>query len=81
METGITGDFSLVKAWKADEKGNLLFRKSARNFNQDIGTAGKICIAEVEEIVPIGCLDPDSIHLPSVFVDRIVKVEDTTKKI
>ena len=76
LEESIKGDFSLVKAWKADEKGNLIFRKTARNFNPDCAMAGNICIAEVEEIVPSGSLDPDSIHLPDVFVDRIVLVED-----
>ena len=81
MEEGITGDFALIRGLKADEQGNVQFRKSARNFNQDVATAGKICIAEVDEIVPVGSLDPDCIHLPSVYVDRIVKVEDPTKKI
>jgi 3-oxoacid CoA-transferase subunit A len=71
----------LVKAWRADENGNLQFRKSARNFNADAATAGKICIAEVEEIVPVGELDPDNIHIPAVYVDRLVKVEDETKRI
>ena len=59
LEKSLTGDFALVKAWKADEKGNLVFRKSARNFNPDCAMAGKICIAEVEEIVPVGSIDPD----------------------
>lgn len=59
IERSIVGDFAFVKAWKADEKGNLVFRKSARNFNPDVAMAGKICIAEVEEIVPIGSIDPD----------------------
>lgn len=73
MEMGITGDFSLVKAWKADTMGNLVYRKTARNFNPMAATAGKICIAEVEEIVPAGSLDPDSIHTPAVYVKRLVK--------
>lgn len=81
LEESIVGDFALVKAWRADENGNLQFRKSARNFNQDVATAGKICIAEVEEIVPVGTLDPDNIHLPEVYVDRIVLTEDKTKRI
>lgn len=68
LEESITGDFALIKAWKADEKGNVVFRKSARNFNPDVATAGKICIVEVEEIVPKGFLDPDAIHLPDVYV-------------
>ena len=59
LEKSITGDFALIKGWKADEKGNVVFRKSARNFNPDVATAGKVCIVEVEEIVPSGTLDPD----------------------
>jgi 3-oxoacid CoA-transferase len=81
LERAIIGDFALVKAKKADEMGNLVFNKSARNFNADAATAGKICIAEVEEIVPTGSIDPDNIHLPAVYVDRIVLAEDKTKKI
>lgn len=81
LETSITGDFSLIKAWKADEKGNVVFRKAARNFNPDCATAGKICIVEVEEIVPAGSLDPDQIHLPDVYVQRIVKGEKYEKRI
>ena len=73
MERGLTADLSLVKAWKADEEGNLVFRKTARNFNPMMATAGKVTVAEVEEIVPIGGLDPDQIHTPGIFVDRIVK--------
>jgi 3-oxoacid CoA-transferase subunit A len=73
MERGIKGDFSLVKAWKADKLGNLVFRKTARNFNPMVATAGKICIAEVEEIVEPGELDPDNIHTPAVYVHRLVK--------
>ena len=81
MEESITGDYSLIKGWRADEKGNIQFRKSARHFNPDISPAGKICIAEVEEIVPNGHLDPDQIHLPSIYVQRIVVSEDKRKKI
>jgi 3-oxoacid CoA-transferase len=81
LENSITGDFSLIRAWRADEYGNIQFRKSARNFNQDVATAGKICIAEVEEIVPVGTIDPDDVHLPAVYVNRIVKAEDMTKRI
>lgn len=73
LEKSIVGDFSIVKGWKADEKGNVVFRKAARNFNPDVATAGKTCIVEVEEIVPTGSLDPDQIHLPDVYVKRIVK--------
>ncbi len=81
LENSITGDYALIKAWKADEKGNVVFRKSARNFNQDVATAGKICIVEVEEIVPTGSLDPDQIHLSDVYVQRIVKGEKYEKRI
>ena len=73
METGLVADLSIVKAWKADETGNLVFRKTARNFNPMMATAGKVCVVEVEEIVPTGSLDPDSIHTPGIYVDRIVK--------
>jgi 3-oxoacid CoA-transferase A subunit len=73
LERGIRGDFALVKAWKADTLGNLVYRKTARNFNPVMATAGKVCIAEVEEIVPAGSLDPDSIHTPAVYVKRLVK--------
>lgn len=73
LEHGITGDFALVKAWKADTLGNLVYRKTARNFNPMMATAGKICIAEVEEIVPAGSLDPDHIHTPAVYVKRLVQ--------
>jgi 3-oxoacid CoA-transferase subunit A len=72
MERGIVGDFSLVAAWKADRLGNLVFRKTARNFNPMAATAGKICIAEVEELVEPGELDPDCIHTPGIFVQRVV---------
>ena len=72
METALKADVSLVKAWKADTSGNLVFRKTARNFNQPAATCGKICIVEVEEIVPIGTLDPDCIHLPGVYIQRLI---------
>ncbi|MCL6285333.1 CoA transferase subunit A [Ruegeria sp. 2012CJ41-6] len=72
MEEGIFADLSIVKAWKADETGNLVFRKTARNFNQPAATCGRICVAEVEEIVPTGSLDPDSIHLPGIYVHRLI---------
>lgn len=75
MERSITGDFAFVKAWKADPFGNLIYRKTARNFNPMIATAGKITIAEVEEIVPLGELDPDQIHTPGIFVQRVLKGE------
>ncbi|WP_068087889.1 CoA transferase subunit A [Polycladidibacter stylochi] len=72
METGLVSDLSLVKAWKADKEGNLIFRKTARNFNPMMATAGKKTVVEVEEIVEIGALDPDQIHTPGIYVDRIV---------
>jgi 3-oxoacid CoA-transferase subunit A len=72
-QTGLVSDLSIVKAWKADEQGNLVFRKTARNFNPDMATAGKVCVVEVEEIVPTGSLDPDQIHLPGIFVNRLIK--------
>ena len=73
FERGIRTDLSLVKAWRADPSGNLVFRKTARNFNPMVATAGRACVAEVEEIVPLGSLDPDQIHTPGIFVDRIVQ--------
>lgn len=73
LERGIVADLSIVKAWKADLSGNLVFRKTARNFNPPAATAGKICVAEVEEIVPLGSLDPDLIHLPGIYVHRLIK--------
>lgn len=73
MERAIRTDLSLVKAWKADRSGNLVYRKTARNFNPMVATCGAVCVAEVEEIVETGALDPDQIHTPGIFVDRIVK--------
>lgn len=81
LEHGIFADLSIVKAWKADETGNLMFRKTARNFNQPAATCGKVCVVEVEEIVPIGELDPDCIHLPGVFVNRMIVGAPYDKKI
>ncbi len=83
MEEGIFADLSIVKAWKADEQGNLVYRKTARNFNPNAATCGKICIAEVEEIVPTGSLDPDLIHTPGIFVNRIIlsKAEKKIEKV
>ena len=75
LEEGIFADLSIVKAWKADPSGNLVFRKTARNFNPPAAQCGKICIAEVEEIVALGSLDPDSIHVPGIYVNRIIKGE------
>ena len=81
LERGIFADLAIVKAWKADETGNLVFRKTARNFNQPAATCGKICVVEVEEIVPTGSLDPDSIHLPGVYVQRMIVGAPYDKKI
>ncbi len=81
LEEGIFADLAIVKAWKADETGNLMFRKTARNFNQPAATCGKICVVEVEEIVPAGSLDADAIHLPGVFVNRMVLGAPYDKKI
>ena len=75
MEEGIFADLSIVKAWKADDTGNLVFRKTARNFNPPAAMCGKICVAEVEEIVPRGSLDPDAIHLPGIYVHRLIQGE------
>ncbi|WP_395649653.1 CoA transferase subunit A [Brevundimonas sp.] len=72
METGLVADLSIIKAWKADAAGNLVFRKTARNFNPMMATAGKACVVEVEHIVPTGTLDPDNIHTPGIYVDRII---------
>ena len=72
METALKADLSIVKAWKADEAGNLVFRKTARNFNPMMATAGKVTVAEVEELVPAGALDPDFIHTPGIYVHRLV---------
>jgi len=75
LERGIVADLSIVKAWKADTSGNLVFRKTARNFNPPAATCGKVCVVEVEEIVPVGSLDPDHIHLPGIYVTRIIQGE------
>ncbi len=72
MERGIRADLSLVKAWRADTAGNLVYRKTARNFNPMVAMCGAACVAEVEEVVPAGALDPDAIHTPGIYVDRIV---------
>ena len=73
LERGIVADLSIVKAWKADATGNLVFRKTARNFNPPAAMCGRVCIAEVEEIVPRGSLDPDGIHLPGIYVHRLIQ--------
>ena len=81
MERGIVADVALVKAWKADTAGNLIYRKTARNFNPMCATAGKVTIAEVEEVVPVGSLDPDQIHTPGIFVQRLVLNASPEKRI
>ena len=73
METALKADLAIVKAWKGDHEGNLIYRKTARNFNPMMATAGKVTVAEVEEIVPTGALDPDAIHTPGIFVQRLVQ--------
>ena len=81
LERGIFADLALVKAWKADETGNVVFRKTARNFNAPAATCGKVCVVEVEEIVPVGSFDPDCIHLPGVYVQRLIVGSPYDKKI
>lgn len=81
LERGIFADLSIIKAWKADESGNLVFRKTARNFNLPAATCGKVCVVEVEEVVPVGSLDPDCIHLPGVYVQRMIIGAPYDKKI
>ncbi len=75
LERGIVADLAIVKAWKGDDTGNLIYRKTARNFNPMVATCGKVCVAEVEELVPRGTLDPDLIHTPGIFVQRIIAGE------
>jgi len=72
LETAIVADLAIIKGWRADRAGNLLFRKTARNFNQPMATAAKLCVAEVEEIVEIGAIDPDAVHLPGIYVQRLL---------
>ena len=81
LETGLVADLSIIKAWKADKEGNLIYRKTARNFNPMMATAGKVTIAEVDEIVEVGELDPDSIHTPGIYVDRIIISQHPEKRI
>ena len=81
LERGIRADLSIIKGWKADEAGNLIFRKTARNFNQPMATASHLCVAEVEEVVPVGSLDPDCIHLPGIYVKRMIVGAPYDKKI
>jgi len=81
LETALVADVSLIKAWKADRSGNLVFRKTARNFNPACAMAGKVCVAEVEELVEVGQIDPDQVHLPGIYVDRIVHNPHPEKRI
>ena len=81
LETGLTADLSLVKAWKGDTEGNLVYRKTARNFNPMMATAGRVTIAEVEQLVEVGTLDPDQIHTPGIYVQRIIQGRDYLKTI
>jgi len=81
METGLVADVSIVHAWKGDPEGNLVYRMTARNFNPMMATAGKVTIAEVENLVDTGSLDPDHIHTPGIFVDRLIHVANPTKHI
>ena len=81
MEEAILGDLALIKAWRADEAGNVQFRMTARNFNPAMATAGKICVAEVEQVVPVGTIDADAVHLPGVYVQRLVLNPNPTKHI
>ncbi len=81
LETALRADVSLVKAWKADRSGNLVFRKTARNFNPACAMAGKVCVAEVEQLVEVGDIDPDHVHLPGIYVDRIVVNATPEKRI
>lgn len=73
LERGIVADLAIVKGWKADESGNVIFRKTARNFNVPAAKCGRVCVCEVEEIVPTGSLDPDAIHLPGIYVHRLIQ--------
>jgi 3-oxoacid CoA-transferase subunit A len=81
METALHADISIVKAWKGDRSGNLVFRRTARNFNPMMATAGRVCIAEVEELVEVGSLDPNEIHTPAIFVNRIIQGVNYEKRI
>jgi 3-oxoacid CoA-transferase subunit A len=81
LERGLTADFALVKAWRADRLGNLQYRRTARNFNPMMATAGRVTIAEVEELVPVGAIDPDQVHTPSVYVHRVLVAPDVEKRV
>jgi 3-oxoacid CoA-transferase subunit A len=81
METGLVADLSIVKAWKGDRSGNLVYRRTARNFNPMMATAGRVCVAEVEELLPVGAIDPDSVHTPAIYVNRILQGTAYEKRI
>jgi 3-oxoacid CoA-transferase subunit A len=81
MESALRGDLAIVKAWKGDEAGNLVYRRTARNFNPMIATAGKVCVAEVEHLLPIGSIDPDQVHTPGIYVNRIIQGLSYQKRI
>jgi len=81
METGLVADLAIVKAWRGDAKGNLVYRKTARNFNPMVATCGRVTVAEVEELVPVGGIDADHVHSPGVFVQRLIAVESNQKRI
>src|SRR5690242_8763763 len=81
MERGLVADLAIVHAWKADSEGNLVYRKTARNFNPMMATAGKVTVAEVEQLVPVGALDPDQIHTPGIYVDRLLQGASFEKRI
>lgn len=81
METGLVADLAIVKAWKGDSEGNLIYRKTARNFNPMMASAGRTTVAEVEDLVPVGSLDPDQIHTPGIFVQRLFRTQGQEKRI
>jgi 3-oxoacid CoA-transferase subunit A len=81
LETSIVADLAIIKGWRADRAGNLLFRKTARNFNQPMATAARLCVAEVEEIVEVGAIDPDAVHLPGIYVQRLLDTGPYAKRI
>jgi len=81
LEHALTADLSIIKGWRADTAGNMVFRKTAQNFNSPAATAGRICVAEVEEIVPAGAIDPDAVHLPGIYIDRLIDGAPYKKKI
>jgi 3-oxoacid CoA-transferase subunit A len=81
METALKADLAIVKAWKGDSEGNLVYRKTARNFNPMMAAAARVTVAEVEELVPVGSFDPDNIHTPGIYVDRIIQGKSYEKRI